>query len=68
MGGNLNALAVKVPDTGDSRKVTLQDIATLSNGRVISGRKLDSVTVEDLGRVYRVTADKYKTTIVRDKA
>jgi len=48
----------------------LQDIAILTGGTVISeevGRKLDSVTVEDLGRARRVIADKDNTTIVEGK-
>jgi len=48
----------------------LEDIAILTGGKVISeevGRKLDSVTVEDLGQARRVTADKDKTTIVEGK-
>jgi len=48
----------------------LEDIAILTGGTVISeevGRKLDSVTVEDLGRARRVTSDKDKTTIVEGK-
>ena len=65
--GTLNVLAVKAPGFGDRRKAMLEDIAILTGGKVISeevGRKLDSVTVEDLGRARRVTADKDKTTIV----
>jgi chaperonin GroEL len=68
--GTLNVLAVKAPGFGDRRKAMLEDIAILTGGRVISeevGRKLDSVTVEDLGRARRVTADKDKTTIVEGK-
>ena len=48
----------------------LEDIAILTGGKVISeevGRKLDSVTVEDLGRARRVTSDKDNTTIVEGK-
>jgi chaperonin GroEL len=68
--GTLNMLAVKAPGFGDRRKAMLEDIAILTGGKVISeeiGRKLDSVTVEDLGRARRVTADKDKTTIVEGK-
>jgi chaperonin GroEL len=68
--GTLNCLAVKAPGFGDRRKAMLQDIAVLTGGRVISeevGRKLDSVTVEDLGRARRVIADKDNTTIVEGK-
>jgi len=68
--GTLNVLAVKAPGFGDRRKAMLEDIAILTGGTVISeevGRKLDSVTVEDLGRARRVTADKDKTTVVEGK-
>jgi len=68
--GTLNCLAVKAPGFGDRRKAMLEDIAILTGGKVISeevGRKLDSVTVEDLGRARRVTADKDNTTIVEGK-
>ena len=68
--GTLNVLAVKAPGFGDRRKAMLEDIAVLTGGKVISeevGRKLDSVTVEDLGRARRVTADKDKTTVVEGK-
>jgi len=68
--GTLNVLAVKAPGFGDRRKAMLEDIAILTGGTVISeevGRKLDSVTIEDLGRARRVTADKDKTTIVEGK-
>jgi len=68
--GTLNILAVKAPGFGDRRKAMLEDMAILTGGKVISeevGRKLDSVTVEDLGRARRVTADKDKTTIVEGK-
>ncbi len=68
--GTLNVLAIKAPGFGDRRKAMLEDIAILTGGTVISeeiGRKLDSVTVEDLGRARRVTADKDNTTIVEGK-
>ncbi len=68
--GTINVLAVKAPGFGDRRKAMLEDIAILTGGRVISeevGRKLDSVTVDDLGRARRVTSDKDKTTIVEGK-
>lgn len=68
--GTLNVLAVKAPGFGDRRKDMLQDIAILTGGKVISeevGRKLDSVTVDDLGRARRVTADKDNTTIVEGR-
>ncbi|MFC2025548.1 chaperonin GroEL [Chloroflexota bacterium] len=68
--GTINVLAVKAPGFGDRRKAMLEDIAILTGAKVISeevGRKLDSVTVEDLGQARRVTADKDNTTIVEGK-
>jgi chaperonin GroEL len=68
--GTLNALAVKAPGFGDRRKAMLEDMAILTGGKVISeevGRKLDSITVEDLGRARRITCDKDNTTIVEGK-
>jgi len=68
--GSLSPLAIKAPGFGDRRKAMLQDIAVLTGGTVISeevGRKLDSVTVEDLGRARRVVADKDNTTIIEGK-
>ncbi len=68
--GTLNCLAVKAPGFGDRRKAMLEDIAILTGGKVISeevGRKLDSVTVTDLGRARKVVADKDESTIVEGK-
>jgi chaperonin GroEL len=68
--GMLNVLAVKAPGFGDRRKAMLQDIAVLTNGQVISeetGRKLESATVQDLGRAEKVVSDKENTTIVGGK-
>jgi chaperonin GroEL len=68
--GTINVLAVKAPGFGDRRKAMLEDIAVLTGGKVISeevGRKLDSATVEDLGRARRIVADKDKTTIIEGK-
>jgi chaperonin GroEL len=65
--GTLNVLAVKAPGFGDRRKEMLRDIAILTGGQVISeeiGRKLDSATVDDLGRARKVIATKDETTIV----
>jgi chaperonin GroEL len=65
--GTINVLAVKAPGFGDRRKEMLRDIAILTGGTVISeevGRKLDSATVQDLGRARRVVATKDDTTIV----
>ena len=68
--GTLSPLAVKAPGFGDRRKAMLQDIAVITGGKVISeevGRKLDSVTLEDLGRARKVVSDKDNTTIVEGK-
>ncbi len=65
--GTVSVLAVKAPGFGDRRKEMLRDIAILTGGTVISeeiGRKLDSVTFEDLGKARRVVATKDDTTIV----
>ncbi|HOF61730.1 MAG TPA: chaperonin GroEL [Candidatus Latescibacteria bacterium] len=65
--GTLKAAAVKAPGFGDRRKAMLEDIATLTGGRVISeeaGFKLENVVLSDLGRARRVIIDKDNTTIV----
>jgi chaperonin GroEL len=65
--GMLNVVAVKAPGFGDRRKAMLQDIAILTNAQVISeetGRKLESVTVSDLGRAEKVVVTKDDTTVV----
>jgi len=65
--GTFKALAVKAPGFGDRRKAMLEDIAILTGGNVISeelGRKLDSVTLEDLGRARQIRSTKEETTIV----
>jgi len=65
--GMLNCLAVKAPGFGDRRKAMLNDIATLTGGHVITeeeGRKLDSTTIEDLGRADKVISSKDDTTVV----
>jgi len=65
--GTVQVLAVKAPGFGDRRKEMLRDIAVLTGGTVISeevGRKLDSVTAEDLGTARRVVSTKDNTTIV----
>src|SRR6059036_2600788 len=65
--GTLNVLGVKAPGFGDRRKAMLEDIAILTGGQVITeeaGRKLDSTTIQDMGRARRVTADKDETTFV----
>ncbi len=68
--GVFNVLAVKAPGFGDRRKAMLQDIAILTGGTVITeelGRKLDSVTLEDLGRADRIISTKEETTVVGGK-
>ena len=68
--GTFKALAVKAPGFGDRRKAMLQDIATLTGGSVISeelGRKLDSVTLEDLGQAHKIVSTKDETTIIGGK-
>jgi chaperonin GroEL len=68
--GMLNVLAVKAPGFGDRRKAMLQDIAVLTGGTVISeetGRKLETATLQDLGRAEKVVSDKENTTIVGGK-
>jgi len=65
--GMLNVVAVKAPGFGDRRKAMLQDIAILTGGQVITeemGRKLESTTIEDLGRAGKVVVTKNETTIV----
>lgn len=65
--GTLKVLAVKAPGFGDRRKAMLGDIAVLTKANLISeelGRKLDSVTLEDLGRCGQVLSTKDNTTIV----
>ncbi len=65
--GMINVLAIKAPGFGDRRKAMLQDIAILTGATVISedlGRKLDSATVEDLGKAEKVISTKDDTTIV----
>jgi chaperonin GroEL len=68
--GTINTLAVKAPGFGDRRKEMLEDIAILTGGTVISedtGRKFDSVTIEDCGRADKVWSDKDNTRIIGGK-
>ena len=68
--GTFNVLAVKAPGFGDRRKEMLQDIAVLTGGKLITeevGLKLETATLEDLGRAHKVIADKENTTIVEGK-
>jgi chaperonin GroEL len=65
--GMVNALAIKAPGFGDRRKAMLQDIAVLTGGQVVTeemGRKLESVTLADLGRADKIVSTKDDTTIV----
>ena len=65
--GGLKVAAVKAPGFGDRRKAMLEDIAILTGGQVISedlGIKLESVTLEMLGRAKRVRIEKENTTII----
>jgi chaperonin GroEL len=67
MRGSLKIAAVKAPGFGDRRKAMLEDIATLTGGRLITedlGFKLENATLEDMGTAKTVTIDKDNTTIV----
>ena len=62
--GILNVCAVKAPGFGDRRKAMLADIATLTGGTVISedlGKKLENITLEELGRAKKITVTKDNT-------
>jgi chaperonin GroEL len=66
--GILNVCAVKAPGFGDRRKAMLADIATLTGGTVISedlGKKLENITLEELGRAKKITVTKDNCTIVQ---
>ena len=68
--GMLNVLAVKAPGFGDRRKAMMQDIAVLTGGQLISeetGRKLETTTLQDLGKAEKIVTDKDNTTIVGGK-
>lgn len=65
--GTLKVCAVKAPGFGERRRAMLEDIATLTGGKVISeelGFKLENTAVSDLGKAKRVNIDKENTTIV----
>jgi chaperonin GroEL len=65
--GTLKIAAVKAPGFGDRRKAMLEDIATLTNGEVISeemGFKLENATIDKLGRAKRIVIDKDNTTVI----
>jgi chaperonin GroEL len=68
--GVFNALAVKAPGFGDRRKAMLQDIAVLTGGTVISeevGRKLETATINDLGRAGKIVSTKDDTTLIEGR-
>ncbi|HEX9145678.1 MAG TPA: chaperonin GroEL [Candidatus Binatia bacterium] len=65
--GTLKVVAVKAPGFGDRRKAILEDIAILTDGKMIAeelGIKLENVTLKDLGRAKRVIVDKDNSTVV----
>jgi chaperonin GroEL len=65
--GSLKCAAVKAPGFGDRRKEMLEDMAILTGGCVVTeeiGIKLETLTLEDLGRATRVVVDKDNTTII----
>lgn len=68
--GVINVLAVQAPGFGDRRKASLEDLAILTGGTVISeetGKKLDAVEITDLGQAGRVTSTKDSTLIIDGK-
>ncbi len=68
--GTFNVLAVKAPGFGDRRKEMLADIAILTGATVISedtGRKIESVSIEDCGRAEKVWADNEECRIIGGK-
>src|SRR5271170_7016830 len=65
--GTLATCAVKAPGFGDRRKAMMEDIATLTGGKMIAedlGIKLEGLTLKDLGRAKRIVIDKDNTTII----
>ena len=65
--GTINVCAVKAPGFGDRRKAMMEDIAILTGGKCITedlGLKLESITLEDLGRAKSIEVDKENTTII----
>ncbi|MCK4810157.1 MAG: chaperonin GroEL [Candidatus Omnitrophica bacterium] len=65
--GTFSCCAIKAPGYGDRRKAMLEDIAVLTGGKAITedlGIKLESISLDDLGRAKRVKIDKENTTIV----
>ncbi|MTF38909.1 chaperonin GroEL [Cyanobacterium aponinum] len=67
--GVLNVSAVKAPGFGDRRKQMLEDIAILTGGQLISedaGLKIDTTTIDQLGKARRISITKDNTTIVAE--
>ncbi len=65
--GTLNCCAIKAPGFGDRRKAMMEDIATLTGGKLVAeelGIKLDALTLDDLGQAKRILVDKENTTII----
>lgn len=65
--GTIRGAAVKAPGYGDRRTAMLEDLAVLTNGRVISedlGIKLENINLNDLGQAKRVVIDKDNTTVI----
>jgi len=68
--GGFNVLAIKAPGFGDRRKETLEDIAVLTGGTVISedtGRTFETIEITDLGQAEKVWSDKDNTRIIGGK-
>ena len=68
--GTFNVLGIKAPGFGDRRKAMLDDIATLTGGKVITeevGLKLENADIGDLGQARKVIAGKEETTIIQGK-
>lgn len=68
--GSLNALAIKAPEFGESKKAMLDDIAVVTGGKVLAeekGLKLEKAELKDLGRAGKIIATKDNTTIVDGK-
>ncbi|QDU94148.1 chaperonin GroEL [Lignipirellula cremea] len=67
MRGTFRCVAVKAPGYGDRRKAMMEDIAIMTGGQAIFealGRKLESLSLADLGRAKQITVDKDNTTII----
>ncbi len=65
--GSLKCIAVKAPGFGDRRKEMLEDMGILTGGRVITeelGIKLESLSMDDMGRAKRVVVNKDTTTLI----